>query len=467
LLLSERLYFGSFIVLLPNGWSTDCIINSTEISNYDGTDSEITILKSADKNLWTKKSSCGEKGHQMFADYQIFDRFNDDDQDNFISKWIEYKYGIGEVAVDCESSSKSSICEEAKNIEPTNSQEPLFKNHNSYFPSEHNSFCNRKSPLDIVLGHEDFIKNEKSEMRKPPTFKYVKKAITRYMVLIDDSLYDERDSFAYLRDSFRKFIEKDLSHDSTELAIEMLSENSTKINFNYLRSADVREEILGNFWYTTASSNSPKCTVNLAISRSINLLKERKLHKGNAISIILVIGSGLQPRCNDEAMTRKIVSAAKDENIKIVTINYPKIATNRIPMDNLAIETGGKSFTILETKQNEQQSLLSTFFELTNILMHISHTYSTTTTQTPIEIYRKELIDTSREDNRQTFDSFFFDEAFENFNFFIYIYDRKERNIEKGMKLISPNNIEFSTLSELRAEYHQVQIVGNLSGSGR
>jgi hypothetical protein len=69
--------------------------------------------------------------------------------------------------------------------------------------------------------------------------------------------------------------------------------------------------------------------------------------------------------CNLDAMTRKIVSAAKDENIKIVTINYPKIVTNRIPVDNLAIETVGKSFTILETKQNEQQNLLSTFFELT------------------------------------------------------------------------------------------------------
>jgi hypothetical protein len=65
------------------------------------------------------------------------------------------------------------------------------------------------------------------------------------------------------------------------------------------------------------------------------------------------------------------------------------------------------------------------------------------------------------DNNRQTFDNFFFDEAFENFNFFIYIYDQKEQNIEKGTKLISQNKIE------LRAEYHQVKIIRNLSRSGR
>jgi calcium-activated chloride channel regulator 3/4 len=85
----------------------------------------------------------------------------------------------------------------------------------------------------------------------------------------------------------------------------------------------------------------------------------------------------------------------------------------------------------------------------------------------PIEIYRKELIDTgSREENKPTFDSFNVDEAADNINFFVYIYDRKERNIEKGMKLIAPNNHEFMTSSELRAEYHQLQIVGNLTGYG-
>lgn len=85
----------------------------------------------------------------------------------------------------------------------------------------------------------------------------------------------------------------------------------------------------------------------------------------------------------------------------------------------------------------------------------------------PVEIYRKELVDTgSKDENKPTSDSFNVDEATDFINFFVYIYDRKERNIEKGMRLVAPNRHEFSTSSELRAEYHQISIVGNLTGYG-
>lgn len=85
----------------------------------------------------------------------------------------------------------------------------------------------------------------------------------------------------------------------------------------------------------------------------------------------------------------------------------------------------------------------------------------------PVEIYRKQLVDSgSREENKPTSDSFNVDSAIDYINFFVYIYDRRERNIEKGMRLIAPNRHEFSTSSELRAEYHQISMVGNLTGIG-
>lgn len=85
----------------------------------------------------------------------------------------------------------------------------------------------------------------------------------------------------------------------------------------------------------------------------------------------------------------------------------------------------------------------------------------------PVEIYRKELIDSgSREENKPTSDSFNVDEATDFINFFVYVYDLKERKIEKGMKLISPTKHEFSTTSDLRAEYHQISIIGNITGYG-
>ena len=86
----------------------------------------------------------------------------------------------------------------------------------------------------------------------------------------------------------------------------------------------------------------------------------------------------------------------------------------------------------------------------------------------PVEIYRKELVDSpSKEDNKlQTFDSFNVDEATDFINFFVYYYDRSERSIEKGMKLMSPSRNEFSTTSELRSEYHQMTILGNMTDKG-
>lgn len=93
--------------------------------------------------------------------------------------------------------------------------------------------------------------------------------------------------------------------------------------------------------------------------------------------------------------------------------------------------------------------------------------YSGDVSPLPVEIYRKELVDTgSKDENKPTSDSFNVDEATDFINFFVYIYDRKERNIEKGMRLIAPNRHEFSTSSELRADYHQISIVGNLTGYG-
>lgn len=475
---SERISYGSFTIILPPQWSSECIENST-VNNYNGIAPDITITKTG-QTVWTQQSTeeCGEQGDQIFIDYEGINN-GDDIAEDFNLEFLKYRYGVFDVKgyennsvyPSCtENGSNNAICAEIKKIEPFSSQ-GLFKNHNKYFPSKHNFVCSRNNPMDMILNHKDFDGNSRNEL-EAPTFNYVKKVKTRYMIVIDDtsSVSSERDSFAYLRDAFRKFIEKDLNQNTTEVGIYLLSENITKEDYNFIKplnSVEAREEILGNFWYIdTKFGNLPKCMINMAVSRSINLLSERAKYKGDAINVILLIAPGMF-KCGDE-QTDNLVADANKENIKIVTLNYPALSTGRIPLDQLAHKTGGKAFTVLEKKQNEQQSLLSTFFELTNTLMHLSSTYATVNHPMPIEIYRKELVDTaSREDNRPTFDSFTVDPAYESFKFFVYIYDRRERNIEKGMKLISPNNVEFSTLSELRAEYHQIEVLGNFTGSGR
>lgn len=451
---------------MPSEWLNECVKNST-VTNHNGAESDITITKLNTANeIWTQQldEECGRQGQQIFVDYESIIS-EDSYADEFNFNWMKYRFGVYDIKC-----STDSLCAEARETEPL-TQQGLFKNHNKYVPSKQNQFCDRQDPMEMILDHKDFNDHEKTEFA-PPIFNYVKKAMTRYMIIVDDtsSVSFERDTFSYLHDAFRKFIEKDLSQGSTEVGIHLLSENRTKEDqgvIKPLNSMEFREEILANFWYSGSKfGNLPKCMIFDALTRSINLLKERSKRQGNANNIIFIIAPGMN-KCSDE---EKVLSAANDENIKIITLNYPAILAPRISLQTLAYKTNGKAFTVLERKQNEQQSLLSTFFELTTILQHISTHYASDRTLNPVEIYRRELIDTvSREDNKPTLtlDSFNVDEDYEKFKFFVYIYERRERNLEKGMKLISPNNKEYSTLSELRAEYHQIEILGNFTVSGR
>ena len=350
----------------------------------------------------------------------------------------------------------------------------LFPDFNRYQPNKHNAYC-KKNPTDIIFNHEDFQSRQKFE-HKAPNFRYIKKVLTRYMIIVDDtsSISSERDSFSFLHDALRKFIEKDLDRDHTEVGIHVLSENSSNINTNMIKSlisSENREEILGNFWYTEYKYvNIPKCELFEALSQSINALTDRSLTYGQAENIIFVIGPGMN-KCSDDKID-SIVTAANHKNIKIVTLNYPAIGSGRIPFDvgGFADKTRGRSFTVFEQKQNEKQSLFSTFFDLANTLLFLSNTYASIPRSLPVEIYRKELFDsgsTRNDDRGIVMDSFHLDSSFSAFNFFVYIYDRRERNIEKGMKLISPTNIQYLTLRELRAEYHQLEILGNFTANGR
>lgn len=487
--LDGRIYYASFDIILPSTWSNDCVTNAS-VTNYNGAPSDVTITDTNHifgDDLWTQQSSgCGEMGDQIYSGYKSF---TDDDNvaEKFVTEWMKYRYGVFDsngfendsIYPPCGSkdAERFQICIDASNVEQqAPSQDSPFAKHNRYFPSKQNFLCHRQNPIDIIMRHADFNGTERNQMMIPPTFNYVKKAMTRYMVIIDDHIdINVRDSFQFLRDAIRKWMEKDLSHRQTEIGIWLMG-NGTKSNdverklIKSLYGSDDREEIFSTLpWYIDNSNmvpwihrSGPSCMVNHAVTRGIHLMEERAKTHGGANSVVLIIAPGWF-KCPDD-VTAKLIDTANDADVKITTINYPNIGPNRIEMDELALKTGGNAFTIIEKKQNEQRSLLTTFFELTNTLMYINSLYTSDSSSLPVEIYRKELVDSL--ENRPTFDSFNVDEATEYINFFIYIYNRQERNIEKGMKVISPINHEFSTISDLRVEYHQLSIVGNLTGYG-
>ncbi|CRK98605.1 CLUMA_CG011964, isoform A [Clunio marinus] len=478
--LDERIQFGSFNIILPSTWSNDCASNAT-VNNHNGAPIDVKITDTHPifgDSWWTLQTeACKKRGIQIASSYKNIEDNIEDAAEKFAEEWAKYRYGVFDVhgfvndSVYPSCHPDNPLCYDAIKLEFNTTNSSYFTLQNPYLPSKQNFMCHRQSPIDIIAQNSDFIGVEGNQPLLEPTFTFSKKKMTRYMVIIDEHIdISIRDSFQFLRDAIRKWIEKDLSHDFTEVGIYLMA-NASKSDdpdrklIKSLQGSDNREEIFSILpWYIESSGRSvSKCMINNAVSRSIGMLDDRTRTHGAADSVILIIGPGMFS-CQDDS----IIMNAIDRNIKISTINYPIIGPNRVDMSHLAYKTGGEAFTVMEQKQNEVQSLLTTFFELSNVLMHISAVnYHGDSSLMPVEIYRKELLDSgSREENRVYFDSFNVDEATEKINFFIYIYDRKERNIENGMKLISPNNKEFSTFSELRAEYHQLAILGNLTGYG-
>lgn len=463
------------------------MINAT-VTSYNGAPSDVQITKSHPifgDDLWTQQSSgCGERGDQMYvSERAIRDNFENVEK-KLSNEFMKYRYGVfdvngfdGDAIYPKCSASSSQTCSDAMSIENANEnrQNTIAESFNKYMPTKQNQMCERMSRMDVILRNADFNNTERNQNFMLPVFNYVRKMSTRYTVIVDDHVdISVRDSYIFLKDALRKWLEKDLVHTGTEVGILKLHSNASR-SLDFIKNisgSDDREEILSNLpWYINNRATQSKCNIQAKITESISRMQERAKIYGDAISSIVLIAPGMF-KCSEEAIN-EIVAAANEANVKLVTINYPNIGPNRVPMDELASLTNGAAFTVMERKRNEEQSLLSTFFDLTNVFMHISSLYHHgDISELPVEIYRKEIIDTSNSGDaaksRTTIDSFNVDEASKNINFFMYIYDRKDIGmfLDNGMSLTSPNHATFSTFTELRAEYHQLTIVGNLTGFG-
>lgn len=479
------MYFASVDIILPSTWSNNCVSNAT-VTSYNGAPSDVQITKSHPifgDDLWTQQSSgCGERGDQMYVSERAIRNDFENVEKKFTNEFMKYRYGVfdvngfeGDPIYPKCSASSLLTCSDAMNIEVANRQNSIAESFNKYMPTKQNQLCDRMTRMDVILRNIDFNNTQRNQNFATPVYNYVRKMSTRYMVILDDHIdISIRDSYIFLKDALRKWLEKDLVHHGTEVGIMKLHSNTSKTMevIKHIAGSDDREEILSNLpWYINNRATQSKCNIQSKIAQSIVQMQERSKIYGDAISSIVLIAPGMY-KCTEEVIN-EIINAANEANIKLVTINYPNIGPNRVPMDELAIKTNGAAFTVMERKRNEEQSLLSTFFELTNVLMHVSSLYHHgDQSEIPVEIYRKEIIDTSNSGDaaksRTTIDSFNVDDATKNINFFTYIYDRKDIGmfLDNGMSLTSPNHNTFSTFTELRAEYHQLTIVGNLTGIG-
>lgn len=404
---------------------------------------------------------------------------NDEFPRQFTEEWLKYRYGVfdedgyvgDEIFPQCShysTSAKSSnssngnlLCQDALEIQSLPHRSS--SSNNRYLPTKQNFKCHGESKLDVIFNsNRDFpsyLPPQQIQIHKTK-FNYVRKALTKYVVIMEDH-YDinVRDSFQFAKDALRKWIDIDLERTSTEVGIVMMRENQTNVmidsKIKSINLAENREILLSEIpWYIENSKSriNSKCLLESYLAKSYESLKNSRSE-----NVIIVIAPGMYI-CNDENQ-RRIVADIADAGIKLITINYPQIGSNRVVLDQLSPST--ETYTIFEEKQNEQQSLLNTFFDLSNTLMAISHSHSVDSDSMPVEIYRKQI----GEDKNQV-DSFNVDEATDDIQFFVYIYDRRERNIEKNFKLTSPSNKPFESLTEQRAEYHQLGVLGKLSEVG-
>ena len=482
-------------------------------------------------DLWTQQSSgCGDAGDQIYGSYQAFiDR--DSVAREFVREWTKYRYGVfDEIGYEndtiypicyrdgdgkrevtgCSDAVINSqlMCDDANGLMNFSqavdssartsilfggaeaSQITMFCDkgtHNRYAPTKHNHMCHRESVLDVILRHSDFkVTNFVAPgviVNTQPTFNYQRRTVTRYIVIVDDTPdMVLRDTLTFLRDAVKKWINYDLAHNETEVGIWLMNgENKTeKAERELIKSLELesnRDTVASSMPHQADieyKRRTPRCPLPCAIKKSVDLLQQRANVHGVANSVILVIAPGMDKYNKQEleAMT----AAARDAKVKISTINYPTL-NRRQELDQLAVLTGGAAFSVFEKKHNEEQTLLTTYFELSNILMHIGALYyQGNPVNLPIEIYRKELVDRNevssemegfaKRDARPIIDSFFADDSMESINFYVYVYNERNPLIKRGMGLTSPSNEHFTTSSDARSSVRQLSIAGVLAGEG-
>lgn len=269
-----------------------------------------------------------------------------------------------------EASSVSMFCDEG--------------NHNRFAPTKHNLICQHRSTYDVIKSHPDFATNNLENIAHnsqitdtTPKITYKKQNLTRYVLIIENTKdMLQRESWSYLRLAVRKWAVFDLP-ENTEIGVVLMNETGSQKALSILslksfgdRLADRnRDMVSSNIPYTPGDSSQPAC-LHCALKDATHMLNERSKTHGPANQVILVIAPGT-------VLSSQLKNAAKEAGkakIKIATINYPSVMRSS-SLDSIAEETNGQHFTVVEERLNIATSLLSTYFQLSNVLYTVVQKY--------------------------------------------------------------------------------------------
>ncbi|XP_066158992.1 calcium-activated chloride channel regulator 4-like [Euwallacea fornicatus] len=519
--LDSRAYLRSATVLLPSSWPESCA--SSTVLGASGEISDITVLPSDPirGNLFTQQSlGCGQPGDQIYLSYESLQVASTTLPRSLIKEFASYRYGVFEeqgyfndpvypVCFYDDMSKKLKVtgCSEmeirdtgvcspdfsssynvTEMVDPDARTSIMFSaesekvsmfcddfNHDRYAPTKHNLICQRRSVLDVVQKHPDFMgKNDPQGLSNnqiadtTPLIVYKKQNLTRYVFVVENSKdMLQRESWSYLRLAMR-FWAKYVVPDNTELGMVLSTANPTK-PFKILSvktgsnkfgtTSSHRDNFYSALPYTPSETTQPGC-LHCSLKVAMDMLLDRTRSHGPANNVIVVIAPGMT--LTDQI--RNIADDLRRNKVRVATINYPDmVRTNTLRY--LAEETNGADYTVFEKKSNVDMTLLTTYFELHNVLQDIVKTfYSGSQADLPMEIHRREITDkTGRPLISGTFimDPSLTEPA--QFTFFTY---NNYAPLFKGLKLTSPSNHLYDTRMDIFIDFKMITLNANLSETG-
>ncbi|KAL1497887.1 hypothetical protein ABEB36_008773 [Hypothenemus hampei] len=516
--LDSRTYLRSATVLLPSAWPESCAASS--VLGASGEISDITVLPSDPirGNIYTQQSlGCGQPGDQIFLGYESLQRKSPTLARNLIKEFAMYRYGVFEEQGyyndpvypicyfdDIHKKQKVTGCSdlhindngicssdynfpynvtemvapEARSSIMFAAEAPLVSmfcddgNHDRYAPTKHNLICQRRSVLDVILKHPDFaIKNDQHFSSNQiadtaPLIVYKKQNLTRYVFVIENNKdMLQRESWLYLRLAMR-FWAKFVVPDNTELGLVLSTSIPTKsLKIQSVKNsaskfgASHRDNFYSALPYTPSESSQSGC-LHCSLKVAMDMLTDRTRSHGPASNVIVVIAPGMT--LTDQM--KNIADDLKRNKIRVATINYPDIVRPNT-LRYLAEETNGFDYSIFEKKSNVEMTLLTTYFELHNILQDIVHKfYSGSQADLEIEIHRREITD--KTGRPLVSGTFIMDPSMTEPAKFIFFTYHNYAPLFKGLKLTSPSNHVYDTRTDVYIDFKMITLNANLSESG-
>ncbi|KAK6645164.1 hypothetical protein RUM43_001440 [Polyplax serrata] len=506
--LEGRAYFREISINLPDHWSDSCV-DGTVVSS-SGEQSDFIVGRSHPvfgDQVWTQQSRrCGEPGDFIYLSEKLLTETNNLGN-TLVREWGKYRFGIfDEIGYNndpvypqcfygvndkpqvtgCSDKPIENVCSSgeligsyntSRLVHPDATKSILFsvkekvtkfcdeKTHDAFAPTKQNLICNRKSAMEVILNHADF-KNKHFEVfdgtytNATPSFKFTRRQLTRYVLVVEntkDMLI--RESWSFLRAAIRKWTVHDLPV-NTEVGFVLANESSAvKVHdLHLLNGANARDWVASDVPFTPGDSRMPAC-ISCGLKEAIEMLEEAKRTSGPASSVILIISPGTD-KVND---LEDMVGRAKRAQIRIATINYPGVLRSH-SLEALSLATGALSFTVNERKHNLVNSLLTTYFDLTNALFAITTKYYEGNPDSlPIEIHRRELVD----DGRSTITgSFFLEESLgEPAEFVIYTHSI-DNPLLGSIQLVSPSQKVYTGRTDSLLQFKLMKVVTNINETG-